>query len=121
MTRTTVSLIAAIWKVCARGGWWTTAEIREELPLHMQTVDISPYVHSAARRHNTLEVRTRKGRLEYAVTMHTRPPITLSLREVLEALNIGVTNEDEKGKSEPSQYRPTASAQDATCRQIKLV
>lgn len=86
-----MSFDADAWLVVARGGWWTAQEVAAQMPADL---DLDPkVVHTRlwtmARRSRTLARRDGAVCAEYAVTPDCRPPCSLTVRQIMEAVGGG--------------------------------
>lgn len=76
----------AAWLVVAQGGWWTTQEIVDHIPLQICTAEASTLLWCMANRHHMLVARGSRKSRQYGITATCGAPKRLLMGELVEAI-----------------------------------
>lgn len=85
--RSTAGLSLAVWLVIAAGGWWTVAEVIQELPDDIEPKRVDAVLWSMVHRFGQAKARGPRGRQEYAVTGDCVIPRGATVEQVMKVMN----------------------------------
>lgn len=80
------TLTQRAWLVLAQGGWWKASEVGEEIEAEVDTRTLHNRLHVMAARNGNAVKRGNYPHTEYAVTQGCKPPLGLTLAQILEAV-----------------------------------